>query len=178
MSGLVYPVSEVLIASTAMYLLWRKQRATAKLIRMFTPRAQQVVALARRAARSMNHPYTGPEHLLLGIIMLGQGMAVEVLKGRGLDLQKVAKKVEAIVGRGPESETERDVPYTPRVKKTLMQAMKEARRMRHNYVGTEHILLALLGKDAGVAALVFKEFGVDIDTTRNQILAALSQRGK
>ena|ERR1700677_42725 len=177
MSGPVYAVAGVVISAMAVYISWSMQRSTAKLIRMFTPRAKQVLALARRAARSMNHHYTGPEHLLLGIIMLGQGMAVEVLQGRGLHMQNVARKVEEIVGHGPESGMNGDVPYTPCTKKTLMQAMKEAKRMRHNYVGTEHILLALLGKGAGVAALVFKEFEVDIDTTRNQILTALSQRG-
>jgi ATP-dependent Clp protease ATP-binding subunit ClpC len=177
MSGPVYEVAGAVIAAVPMYISWSRQRSAAKLSRMFTPRAKQVLALARRAATSMNHHYTGPEHLLLGIIVLGQGMAVEVLKSRGLDLQNVARKVEEIVGPGPESEMNGDVPYTPRTKKTLMQAMKEANRMRHNYVGTEHILLELLGNDAGVASLVFKEFEVDIDTTRNQILTALAQQG-
>ena len=122
----------------------------------FTPRAQQVLALARKEADRFNHNYVGTEHLLLGLIKLGQGVAVNVLQKMGLDLDTVRMEVEKHVGSHPETKMVGNIPYTPRVKKVLALAGKEAKALNHSYVGTEHILLGLLREGEGVAARVLK----------------------
>src|SRR5712675_1385603 len=122
----------------------------------FTPRAQQVLALARKEADRFNHNYVGTEHLLLGLIKLGQGVAVNVLQKMGLDLETVRMEV-----------------YTPRVKKVLALAGKEAHALHHSYVGTEHLLLGLLREGEGVAARVLRSLEVDPVRTRNEILKEL-----
>jgi ATP-dependent Clp protease ATP-binding subunit ClpC len=139
----------------------------------FTPRAQQVLALARKEADRFNHNYVGTEHLLLGLIKLGQGVAVNVLQKMGLDLETVRSEVEKQVGSGPETKMVGNIPYTPRVKKVLALAGKEAKSLNHSYVGTEHILLGLLREGEGVAARVLKNLEVDIERTRNEILKEL-----
>ena len=139
----------------------------------FTPRAQQVLALARKEADRFNHNYVGTEHLLLGLIKLGQGVAVNVLQKMGLDLETVRMEVEKQVGSGPETKMVGNIPYTPRVKKVLALAGKEAKLLNHSYVGTEHILLGLLREGEGVAARVLKNLEVDIERTRNEILKEL-----
>ena len=139
----------------------------------FTPRAQQVLALARKEADRFNHNYVGTEHLLLGLIKLGQGVAVNVLQKMGLDLETVRMEVEKQVGSGPETKLVGNVPYTPRVKKVLALAGKEAKALNHSYVGTEHILLGLLREGEGVAARVLKTLELDIERTRNEILKEL-----
>ncbi|MEC8613797.1 MAG: Clp protease N-terminal domain-containing protein, partial [Verrucomicrobiota bacterium] len=139
----------------------------------FTPRAQQVLALARKEADRFHHNYVGTEHLLLGLINLGQGVAVNVLQKMDLDLQTVRAAVEKQVGTGPESKPSGNIPYTPRVKKVLALAGKEAKALNHSYVGTEHILLGLLREGEGVAARVLKSLDVDIERCRNEILAEL-----
>ncbi len=139
----------------------------------FTPRAQQVLALARKEADRFHHNYVGTEHLLLGLIKLGQGVAVSVLQKMGLDLETVRAAVEKQVGTGPEGKTAGSIPYTPRVKKVLALAGKEARALNHSYVGTEHILLGLLREGEGVAARVLKSLDIDIERTRNEILREL-----
>src|SRR3982075_486060 len=139
----------------------------------FTPRAQQVLALARKEADRFNHNFVGTEHLLLGLIKLGQGVAVNVLQKMGLDLETVRMEVEKQVGSGPETKMVGNVPYTPRVKKVLALAGKEAKALNHSYVGTEHILLGLLREGEGVAARVLKNLEVDIERTRNEILKEL-----
>jgi ATP-dependent Clp protease ATP-binding subunit ClpC len=139
----------------------------------FTPRAQQVLALARKEADRFNHNYVGTEHLLLGLIKLGQGVAVNVLQKMGLDLETVRMEVEKQVGSGPETKMVGNIPYTPRVKKVLALAGKEAKALNHSYVGTEHILLGLLREGEGVAARVLKSLEVDIERTRNEILKEL-----
>ncbi|HBM86241.1 MAG TPA: NDP-hexose 4-ketoreductase, partial [Opitutae bacterium] len=139
----------------------------------FTPRAQQVLALARKEADRFHHNYVGTEHLLLGLINLGQGVAVNVLQKMGLDLQTVRSAVEKQVGTGPESKPSGNIPYTPRVKKVLALAGKEAKALNHSYVGTEHILLGLLREGEGVAARVLKSLEVDIKRCRNEILSEL-----
>src|ERR1035441_354681 len=108
----------------------------------FTPRAQQVLALARKEADRFNHNFLGTEHLLLGLIKLGQGVAVNVLQKMGLDLETVRMEVEKQVGTGPDQKMIGNIPYTPRVKKVLALASKEAKALNHTYVGTEHILLS------------------------------------
>src|SRR6478735_11786046 len=139
----------------------------------FTPRAQQVLALARKEADRFNHNYVGTEHLLLGLIKLGQGVAVNVLQKMGLDLETVRMEVEKQVGSGPDQKMVGNIPYTPRVKKVLALAGKEAKALNHSYVGTEHILLGLLREGEGVAARVLKTLEVDIERTRNEILREL-----
>src|SRR5271169_5009059 len=110
----------------------------------FTPRAQQVLVFARKEADRFNHNFLGTEHLLLGLIKLGQGVAVNVLQKMGLDLDTVRIAVEKEVGTGPDQKMIGNIPYTPRVKKVLALASKEAKALNHTYVGTEHILLGLL----------------------------------
>jgi ATP-dependent Clp protease ATP-binding subunit ClpC len=139
----------------------------------FTPRAQQVLALARKEADRFNHNFVGTEHLLLGLLKLGQGVAVNVLQKMGLDLESVRLEVEKQVGTGPDQKQIGNIPYTPRVKKVLGLAQKEAKALNHTYVGTEHILLGLLREGEGVAARVLKHFDVDIEQTRQEILKEL-----
>src|SRR5712672_2377308 len=139
----------------------------------FTPRAQQVLALARKEADRFNHNFVGTEHLLLGLIKLGQGVAVNVLQKLGLDLETVRMEVEKQVGTGPDQKMIGNIPYTPRVKKVLALAAKEAKALNHTYVGTEHILLGLLREGDGVAAKVLKNLDVDIEQCRQEILKEL-----
>ncbi len=139
----------------------------------FTPRAQQVLALARKEADRFHHNYVGTEHLLLGLIHLGQGVAVNVLQKMGLSLETVRAAVEKQVGTGPQTKPVGNIPYTPRVKKVLALAGKEARSLNHSYVGTEHILLGLLREGEGVAARVLRSLEVDIERCRNEIRAEL-----
>jgi ATP-dependent Clp protease ATP-binding subunit ClpC len=151
----------------------------------FTPRGQQVLSLARQEAERFNHHYVGTEHLLLGLIKLGQGVAVNVLQRMGLDLEGVRMEVEKHVGPHPETKmvgkqsgariktTFENIPYTPRVKKVLVLAGKEAKALNHSYVGTEHILLGLLREGEGIAARVLKSLEVDPVRTRNEILKEL-----
>ena len=139
----------------------------------FTPRAQQVLALARKEADRLNHNFLGTEHLLLGLIKLGQGVAVNVLQKMGLDLETVRMEVEKQVGTGPDQKMIGNIPYTPRVKKVIALAQKEAKNLNHTYVGTEHLLLGLLREGDGVAAKVLRALDVDIEQCRQEILREL-----
>jgi ATP-dependent Clp protease ATP-binding subunit ClpC len=139
----------------------------------FTPRAQQVLALARKEADRLNHNFLGTEHLLLGLIKLGQGVAVNVLQRLGLDMETVRLEVEKKVGTGPDQKVIGNIPYTPRVKKVLSLAAKEAKALNHTYVGTEHILLGLLREGDGVAARVLKDLDIDIEQARQEVLKEL-----
>jgi ATP-dependent Clp protease ATP-binding subunit ClpC len=139
----------------------------------FTPRAQQVLALARKEADRFNHNFVGTEHLLLGLIKLGQGVAVNVLQKMGLDLETVRQEVEKLSNAGPDMKQVGNIPYTPRVKKVLSLASKEAKALNHTYVGTEHILLGLLREGDGVAAKVLKGLDIDIEQVRQEILKEL-----
>src|SRR6202167_4812143 len=141
----------------------------------FTPRAQQVLALARKEADRFNHNYLGTEHLLLGLIKLGQGVAVNVLQKMGLDLETVRMEVEKQVGTGPDQKMIGNTPYTPRVKKVIALAQKEAKQLNHTYVGTEHLLLGMLREGDGVAAKVLRSLDVEIEQTRQDILDELGQ---
>src|SRR5206468_420846 len=132
----------------------------------FTPRAQQALALARKEADRFNHNFLGTEHLLLGLIKLGQGVAVNVLEKMGVHLDTVRSEVERMIGAGPEQKMIGNIPYTPRVKKVLALAAKEAKALHHSYVGTEHIFLGLLLESDGVAARVLQQLGVELERTR------------
>ena len=132
-----------------------------------------MLALARKEADRFNHNYIGTEHILLGLIKLGQGVAVNVLERMGLDLETVRVEVEKQVGSGPDQKTAGNIPYTPRVKKVLSLANKEAKALNHSYVGTEHILLGLLREGDGVAAQVLSSLDVDISRARTEILSEI-----
>jgi ATP-dependent Clp protease ATP-binding subunit ClpA len=145
----------------------------AELFENFSPRAQQVLTLARKEAERFNHHFVGTEHVLLGLIKLGQGVAVNVLQKMGIDLDSVRMEVERQVGTGPDKKAIGNIPYTPRVKRVLALAAKEAKALTHTYVGTEHILLGLRREGDGVAARVLKSLKVDLDMTRQEILKEL-----
>ncbi len=139
----------------------------------FTPRAQQVLQLAKKEADRFNHGYVGTEHVLLGLIALGQGVAVNVLQKMGVNLDAVRMEVEKAVGVGPETKTVGNLPFTPRVKKVLALAGSEARSLNHSYIGTEHILLGLLREGEGVASRVMRNLDVDLEKTRIEIMKEL-----
>ena len=139
----------------------------------FTPRAQQVLALARKEADRLHSYVIGTEHLLLGLIALGDGVAVNVLLKAGLNLEAARTAVTETIGVGPAEETTGNIPFTPRVKKVLDFATKEAKALNHTYVGTEHILLGLLREGDGVAARILKGFDLDLEKTRRDILKEL-----
>ena len=139
----------------------------------FSPRAVQTLVLAREEATRLNHNFVGTEHILLGLIKFGQGVAVNVLQRMGLDLQTVRTEVEKQVGAGPDQKIIGNIPYTPRVKKVLALAAREAKSLNHTYVGTEHLLLGLLREGDGVAPRVLKNLGVEIEVTRKGILEEL-----
>ncbi len=134
----------------------------------FTPRAQKVIQLAKQEAERFNHPYIGTEHMLLGIIALGNGVAVSVLEQMGVSVESVRIEVEKLVGTGPETKTIGSPPFTPRTKKVLQLAVAEARDM-NSYVGTEHILLGMLREGEGVAAQVLRNLDVDLNEARIMI---------
>ena len=139
----------------------------------FSPHAQQALFLARREADRLNHNFVGTEHLLLGIVSLGQGVAVKVLLRLGLGLEGIKAEVEKHIGRGPDEKISSTIPYTPRVKNVLALAAKAARSLNHTYVGTEHILLGLLEEGDGVAARVLEHFDIHLERTRQEILKIL-----
>ena len=132
----------------------------------FTPRAQQVLAHARREADRFNHHYIGTEHLLLGLLKLGKGVAVTILENLGVELTAVRRQVEEQIGRGTEPQAEGNIPYTPRVRKVLAMANREAQELNHTYVGTEHLLLGLIRDGDGVAGQILRHFGVDLEQAR------------
>jgi len=139
----------------------------------FTPRARQVVIIARKEADRFNHNYIGTEHILLALIKLGQGVAVNVLRKMGLDFETIRIEVEKAVGSGPETKVIGDLPLTSRAKKVIELAVEEARNLNHSYVGTEHILLGLLREGEGVAARILKNLDIDIEEARREILREL-----
>ncbi len=144
----------------------------------FTPRAQEVLALARKEADRFNHNYVGTEHLLLGILKLGQGCAYTVLQKMGLVPETLRLVIEKQIGNGPDQMMIGSIPYTPRVRKVLALAVKESEALQHTYVGTEDILLGLLREGEGAAARILKNLGVDIDRTRKEIIKELDPNKK
>jgi ATP-dependent Clp protease ATP-binding subunit ClpA len=139
----------------------------------FTDRARRVMVLAQEEARLLNHNYIGTEHLLLGLIHEGEGVAAQVLESLGVSLPTVREQVEEIIGRGQQALSGR-IPFTPRAKKVLELSRREALAMGHNYVGTEHILLGLLREGDGVAAQVLVRMGADLNRVRQQVIRILS----
>ncbi|MCS6977320.1 MAG: ATP-dependent Clp protease ATP-binding subunit [Gemmatales bacterium] len=139
----------------------------------FTDRARKVMQLANQEAQRFNHEYIGTEHILLGLVKEGSGVAANVLKNLDIDLRKIRLEVEKIVQSGPEMVTMGKLPQTPRAKKVIEYAIEEARNLNHNYVGTEHLLLGLLREQEGVAAQVLMNLGLKLEDVREEVLNLL-----
>ncbi|QDU78497.1 ClpA/B family protein [Polystyrenella longa] len=139
----------------------------------FTDRARKVMQLANQEAQRFNHEYIGTEHILLGLVKEGSGVAANVLKNLDADLRKIRLEVEKIVQSGPDMVTMGKLPQTPRAKKVIEYAMEEARNLNHNYVGTEHLLLGLLREQEGVAAQVLMNLGLKLEDVREEVLNLL-----
>jgi len=139
----------------------------------FTDRARKVMQLANQEAQRFNHEYIGTEHILLGLVKEGSGVAANVLKNLEVDLRKIRLEVEKIVQSGPDMVTMGKLPQTPRAKKVIEYAMEEARNLNHNYVGTEHLLLGLIREQEGVAAQVLMNLGLKLEDVREEVLSLL-----
>ena len=138
----------------------------------FTDRARRIVVLAQEEARMLQHNYIGTEHLLLGLIHEGEGVAAEALESLGIGLEAVRQQVEEIIGRGQHAPSGH-IPFTPRAKKVLELALREAIQLGHNYIGTEHILLGLIREGDGVAAQVLVRLGAGLNRVRQQVIQLL-----
>ncbi len=136
----------------------------------FTDRAKKVMNLARQEAQRFNHEYLGTEHILLGLVQEGSGVAANVLKNMGIDLAKIRSEVEKIVKTGPSAQQMGQLPFTPRAKKVLELSMEEATNLGHNYIGTEHLLLGLIKENEGIAAQVLLNLGVKLEEVREEVL--------
>ena len=140
----------------------------------FTERARKVLSLAQEEAQRFNHNYIGTEHLLLGLVREGDGVAAKVLSNLGVELNKVRSAVEFIIGRGDRIVLG-DIGLTPRAKKVIELAVDEARRLNHHYIGTEHLLLGLVREGEGIAAGVLESLGVNLEKVRTQTIQVLNQ---
>ena len=138
----------------------------------FTDRARRVVVLAAEEARMLNHNYIGTEHILLGLIHEGEGVAARALQALGISLEAVRQQVEEIIGQGQEAPSGH-IPFTPRAKKVLELSLREALQLGHDYIGTEHILLGLIREGDGVAAQVLVKLGADLNRVRQQVIQLL-----
>jgi ATP-dependent Clp protease ATP-binding subunit ClpC len=138
----------------------------------FTDRARRVVVLAQEEARTLNHNYIGTEHILLGLLHEGEGVAARSLHELDISLDAVRAQVEEIIGHGQQAPSGQ-IPFTPRAKKALELSLREALNMGHNYIGTEHILLGLIREGEGVAAQVLVKLGADLNRVRQQIIEML-----
>ena len=139
----------------------------------FTERARQVIVLAQEEARMLRHNYIGTEHLLLGLLREADGVAARVLGTLEVSLEEVRGEVSRIVGEG-DHESQGQIPFTPRAKKVLELALREALSLGHNYIGTEHILLGLMRESEGVAARILNDLDVDADRARQEVMRVLS----
>ena len=139
----------------------------------FTERARKVIILAKEEARRFNHDYIGTEHILLGLVREGEGVAAAVLQKMGVSLENIRLEIEKLVQPGPTTQIIGDIPFTPRAKKALELAAEEARSLGHNYIGTEHLLLGLIKENEGVASQVLLNLGLDLNTVRNEIMELL-----
>ena len=144
----------------------------------FTDRVRKVLQMAREEAARLHHEYVGTEHLLLGLIREGEGVAAAVLTNLGVDFEEIVEKIERTVKKGKAREVVgRDLPYTSRAKTTIELAMSEARRLDSSYVGTEHLLLGTLAEETGIAAQVLTDAGVTLDAARAETVRMLSDPG-
>ncbi|WP_281356769.1 Clp protease N-terminal domain-containing protein, partial [Amycolatopsis anabasis] len=139
----------------------------------FTDRSRRVVVLAQEEARALNHNSMGTEHLLLGLVHEGEGVAAKVLESLGVSLESVRREVEDLIGRGRKP-AGGHMPFTPRAKKVLELSLREALQLGHKYIGTEHMLLGLVREGEGVAAQVLVKLGADLSRVRQQVLQSLS----
>jgi ATP-dependent Clp protease ATP-binding subunit ClpA len=138
----------------------------------FTDRARRVVVLAQEEARILNHNYIGTEHILLGLLREGEGVAAKALESLGMSLEAVRQQVGEIIGKGQDAPSGH-IPFTPRAKKVLELSLREALQLGHDYIGTEHILLGLLSEGEGVAAQVLVRLGADLKRVRRQVIQLL-----
>jgi len=138
----------------------------------FTDRARRVVVLAQDEARMLNHNYIGTEHILLGLLHEGKGVAAKALESLGVSLDAVRQQVEEIIGQGQQAPSGH-IPFTPRAKKVLELSLRESLQLGHNYIGTEHILLGLIREGDGVAAQVLVKLGADLNRVRQQVIQLL-----
>jgi len=143
----------------------------------FTERARKVILLAKEEAKRFNHDYIGTEHILLGLIREGEGVAAAVLQKLGLSPEKIRLEVEKLVQSGPSTMVSGDIPFTPKAKKVIELAMEEARSLGHNYIGTEHLLLGLIREGEGVASQVLMNLGLDLNRVRNEVITLLGSAG-
>jgi hypothetical protein len=141
----------------------------------FTDRARQVVVLAQEEARRLDHNYVGTEHILLGLISEGGGVAARALESLGIGLDAVRQQVEEIIGQGQQAPSGH-IPFTPRAKKVLELSLRESMQLGHTYIGTEHILLGLIREGDGVAAQVLVRLGADLNRVRQQVIQLLAGR--
>ncbi|MBU4346388.1 MAG: ATP-dependent Clp protease ATP-binding subunit [Candidatus Omnitrophica bacterium] len=139
----------------------------------FTERARKVIILAKEEARRFNHDYIGTEHILLGLVREGEGVAASVLEKLGISLESIRLEIEKLVQPGPATQIIGDIPFTPRAKKVLELAAEEARSLNHNYIGTEHLLLGLIREGEGIASQVLLNLGLDLNRVRNEVLELL-----
>ena len=144
----------------------------------FTDRARKTMQLANQEAQRFNHEYIGTEHILLGLVKLGEGVAAMTLKRLDVDLRKVRIEVDKLVQSGPDMVTIGKLPQTPRANKTIQYAMEEARNLHHNYVGTEHLLLGLLREQEGVAAQVLMNLRLKLEDVREAVLVLLAHSAR
>jgi RimJ/RimL family protein N-acetyltransferase len=140
----------------------------------FTDRARRVVVLAQEEARLLNHHYIGTEHILLGLIQEGEGVAARALESLDISLQAARQRIRELIGEGQAAPTGH-IPFTPRAKKVLELSFREALQLGHNYIGTEHLLLGLIGEGEGVAAETLRDLGVDLKRARDAVLRQLRQ---
>jgi ATP-dependent Clp protease ATP-binding subunit ClpA len=148
------------------------RKARDEMFERFTDRARRVVVLAQEEARMLNHNYIGTEHILLGLIHEGEGVAARALESLGISLEAVRQQVEEIIGQGQQAPSGH-IPFTPRAKKVLELSLREALQLGHNYIGTEHILLGLIREGDGVAAQVLVRLGADLNRVRQQVIQLL-----
>ena len=139
----------------------------------FTDRARRVIVLAQDEAKLLNHNYIGTEHILLGLIHEGEGVAAKALESLGISLEAVRDQVEEIIGQGQQV-PKGHIPFTPRAKRVLELSLREALQMNHNYIGTEHILLGLIREGEGVAAQALLKLGADLNRVRSTVIQLLS----
>jgi ATP-dependent Clp protease ATP-binding subunit ClpC len=140
----------------------------------FTDRARRVVVRAQEEARALNHDFIGTEHILLGLVGEGQGLAAKALESLGVSMEAVRQRVEDIVPAGQVEVRTGHIPFTPRAKKVLELSLSESKLLGHRYIGTEHILLGLLREGEGVAAQVLTALGADLDGTRERVVQLLA----
>jgi sRNA-binding carbon storage regulator CsrA len=155
------------------YELWKQSVGRRNMYERFTDRARKVMQLANQEAQRFHHEYIGTEHILLGVVKEGSGVAANVLKNLDIDLRKIRLEVEKIVQSGPDMVTMGKLPQTPRAKKVIEYSIEEARTLNHNYVGTEHLLLGLIRENDSVAAQVLMNLGLQLEDLREEVMKIL-----